>query len=292
MSSGHPAIASRRTPVADKPIEFQRLDALRELGAGQSAELQKAVQEDARRGLARPSDETKRLAEVALARHEAYKAELKRVQEHFGLTEELLEKVERASRKKLLGEREWRWRQREIDGVGPTETFDEGARRTVERLLASVDADWLADEGKKPYRLGDEFLRSPLHIINGGRVSKQSSRPQRFARMLLVARDHLDRRDDLDFFEARWVVPELAALGAALDLIPALGPEAVRKCEALPSLDEVATASTIYELLVGCALVRRGHDAYMLPEDKREKTPDFEIRGLGVPMAVECKRKL
>jgi hypothetical protein len=109
--------------------------------------------------------------------------------------------------------------------------------------------------------------------------------------MLLVALDHLAKRDDLDFFAAASFVPELAALGRRLDFIPRLGPEAVRKFERLPAATAEEVTSTIYELLVGIACATRGLGTEMLPAYKTGKSPDFRLHNLGMPAVVECKRR-
>jgi hypothetical protein len=117
--------------------------------------------------------------------------------------------------------------------------------------------------------------------------------PQRFARMLLICQDHLNKRADLDFFSAAMFVPEIAVLGNSLEEIAELGPEAQRKLESLPFLPDDAVTSTIFELLVGAACIRRGLSVTMVPEDRAQKVPDFRVTGLGaIPGAIECKRRL
>jgi hypothetical protein len=110
--------------------------------------------------------------------------------------------------------------------------------------------------------------------------------------MLLVTSDHLNKRDDLDFFEASMAAPEIGMLGTRLDEIANLGPEAQQKLASLPFLDDDRVASTVHELLVGAALVDRGRQVEMLPENRATKVPDFAIHGFGVPIEVECKRRL
>jgi hypothetical protein len=86
--------------------------------------------------------------------------------------------------------------------------------------------------------------------------------------MLLVCQDHLDKRADLDFFSAAMLVPEVAALGNSLDLVPALGAEAEGKLRRLHLMSDEMVASTVYELLVGTRCVRKGQAITMLPEDR------------------------
>lgn len=172
--------------------------------------------------------------------------------------------------------------------------MDPLARSAVARLTNSVNLDWLASEAQKPYRLGSSFLTSPLHLVNGVCVGTkpETDGPQRFARMLLLTHDHLNKRMDLDFFSAATLVPELAVLGDSLDEIKSLGPEAMKKLATLPLMTEDEVCSAVYELLVGAACVRRGLDVTMIPENRSRKVPDYRIDNLHqLPAVIECKRR-
>lgn len=158
-----------------------------------------------------------------------------------------------------------------------------------------MDAEWLRGEAEKEYRLGSSFLSSPLHLVNGIPVgtAPEAVGPQRFARMLLLCQDHLNKRSNLDFFGAAMFVPEVAALGNSLNEIAELGPEAQKKLANLPLMPDNTVTSTVFELLVGAACVRRGLSVNMVPEDRAQKVPDFRVTGLGaIPGAIECKRRL
>jgi len=185
------------------------------------------------------------------------------------------------------------WRQ-EIEQIPSGQDLDPLARSALVRLTNAVNLDWLQREARKPYRLGLSFLASPLHLVNGIRVgtATEVEGPQRFARMLLLAQDHLNKRMDFDFFRAATLVPELAAFGTSLDQIPALGPEAERKTAALPTMTDEQVGSTIYEVLVGAAGVRVGLDLTMITEDRSRKVSDYCINNLhSVPAVLECKRR-
>ncbi len=175
------------------------------------------------------------------------------------------------------------------------EDLDDLAESGLARLLSRIDPAWLRAEAQKPYRLESDFLTNPLHLVNGVRVGMNPSRmgPQRFARMLLVTQDHLMKRWDLDFFSAAMFVPEIGLLGNNLDEIRALGVEAEKKLAALPSMSDDMVTSTIYELLVGAACIRKGLKITMVPENRSRKVPDYQITNLGpIPAAIECKRRL
>jgi hypothetical protein len=110
--------------------------------------------------------------------------------------------------------------------------------------------------------------------------------------MLLLARDHLAKRSDLDIFSAAALVPELVALGTRSHLVPELGTEANTKLARLAKLSPDETSSTIYELLVGTALVMKGRSVQMLKPDRNSKTPDYRVSDIaGIPFVVECKRR-
>jgi hypothetical protein len=150
-------------------------------------------------------------------------------------------------------------------------------------FLGRVNSDWLRREAEKEYRLGPGFLNSPLHLVSGIPVGTcpQVIGPQRFAKMLLVCLDHLNKRADLDFFSAAMFVPEIAVLGNSLEEIAELGPEAQRKLESLQFLPDDAVTSTIFELLVGAACIRRGLGVTMVPEDRARKVPDSRVTTVG-----------
>jgi hypothetical protein len=116
-------------------------------------------------------------------------------------------------------------------------------------------------------------------------------KPQRLAHMILLAQDHLAQRPDFDFMEGALLVPELAMLGRSLTEIQSLGAEATKKLRSLSGLDDDMVASTIYELLVGAAAVRKGRELQML-EPESTKTPDFRVMNSPVPTVIECKRRL
>jgi len=270
------------------PPEFDRLEELKRLSAEKVEEYRNSAQRDEARGLTRPSPESVRLGMELHALHQQYHEELKHVQNVFGLAEEELVALERAELPFL----EERWDRRLVEQVEPTAHLDDLVESALARVVDRIDRPWLEMESRKPYRLG--IPEAPLHIVSGTRLAaiNATPRPHRFALMLLVAQDHLLRRDDFDFFEAAMAVPELAMLGYSLDAIRELGPAAATSLASLPTVDTERVSSIIHELVVGAALVRRGRDVQMLAENRASKVPDFELLGMGVPMAIECKRRL
>ena len=206
----------------------------------------------------------------------------------------MLREAERALESELLPKGNDFWHEK-ILAARATEDLDGLTISALEQLLPQIDSHWLHSEAKNQYRLDDTFLQKALHIVGGIRVgiTQLSKGPQRFGRMLLLAQDHLAKRADFDFFSGALLIPELAILGNRLEEIAACGPEALRKLRGLPELKDDVVTSTIYELLVGAACIRRGLDVEMLPEDRTKKVPDFRLTGIGaIPGSIECKRRL
>jgi hypothetical protein len=283
-------VLPRRTTFPEEALIAQMED-LRSRFKAKMDELSRAIkaQEDSGSD-APPGPEVRGLARQAHSLLRRYSRVAGRLQKMAGIPDSLIEAIERSQ----FPSYDDRWWRVEVEETPPTESLDETAPTGLERLLQIVDPDWLEQEAQKPYRLGREFLSSPLHMVSGTRIIHLHGEqgPQRFARMLLVCQDHLNKRDDLDFFSAAMFVPEVAVLGNSLDLIPALGEEAVRKLSRLYTMQDDMVTSTVYELLVGAACVRKGLAVTMLPEDRSRKSPDYRVHGLGAPGVIECKRRL
>jgi DNA-binding transcriptional MerR regulator len=223
-----------------------------------------------------------------------YLRQVRALQRSAGISEAEIRAIERARDKSQLPncpDSMWRAELSQTDNVTD---MDPMVRYAVERLTSLVDPTWLHQETQKPYRLDSAFLVNPLHLVNGVRVGMgiRNGGPQRFARMLLLAQDHLDKCMNLDFFSAAMLVPELACLGTNLEEIKTLGPEADKKVASLSLMSSEQVSSTIYELLVGASSVRAGLDLTMIEEDKSKKVPEYRIGNLhGVPAVIECKRR-
>jgi hypothetical protein len=207
-----------------------------------------------------PNDPVRKLYNETRKLRADYLRQLRLLQRSVGISEAEIRAFERVREKVLLpAGPEHLWRT-EIEQIASAQEMEPLLERALGRFATGQNSDWLKAEAQKPYRLGPGFLTSPLHVVNGIRVGTGPTvqGPQRFARMLLLAKDHLHSRIDFDFYSAGTLVPELAALGSGLDEISALGPEAEKKIAALPSMTDGQVSSTIYELLVGAASVRKG----------------------------------
>lgn len=258
------------------------------------AEFQKSVQQDESDDRGVPSPGSVSLLEELQVLGRAFGRELTAIQKACGISESQLQEYEKLKLEAALGDREERFSRRDVEAVYPTATLDELAPAALEKLLSRVDVNWLARESRTNYRLDNSFLNRPLHIVCGTRVGigTLGNRPRRFARMLLVCQDHVDKRDELDFFEAALAVPEIVMLAHSLSQIDELGPVAKSQLERLPELDDAKAASTMHELLVGAACVRRGISLKMLSDAGSTKVPDFRVTHHGAPMSIECKRRL
>lgn len=216
------------------------------------------------------------------------------LQREAGISEKEMRAIERAHDLEGLPDSDHELWREEIEQVPSSRNLDDLAHNAVIQLTRQLNMDWLEQEAAKPYRLDSVFLAKPLHLVNGVRVGfgAEAPGPQRFARMLLLSMDHLMQRMDLDFFLGATLIPECAALGNCLDEIKTLGSEAERKLQTLPQMTDDQVSSTIYELLVGAACVRKGLNLTMIPEDRVNKVPDYRITNLHqVPAVIECKRR-
>jgi hypothetical protein len=218
-----------------------------------------------------PGQEVKRLAKECDRIHSSFRRELHRVQREIGLSETEIRAIEqKRDASSLPAEADTNFWRADIEQFSPTGYIDDLIEPAMTRLLSRVDPIWLDTEAAKPYRLGPEFLGNPLHLVSGVRVGTgiQKTAPQRFARMLLLSRDHMMKRPDVDFFSAAMCVPEVAQLGNCIDEIKELGPEASRKLTELPYMTDEQVSATVFELLVGAACIRRGIALTMVPEDR------------------------
>jgi hypothetical protein len=241
-----------------------------------------------------PSRKIEQLVKEQELLQEQFDQLLRTFQSATGISEQEIEAIEKAEQAKKLPRGDELWHD-EVLQTRPTEDLDDLLDVGLENLLRLIDPQWLRAEAQKPYRLGADFLKNPLHLVSGVRIAGESSvpGPSRFARMLLLCLDHQNRQLELDFFTASSFASEIAMLGNSLKEIDELGPEATRKLAMLGSMPDDVVTSTIFELLVGAACVRRGLSVSMVPENRAAKVPDFRISGLGpFEGAIECKRRL
>jgi hypothetical protein len=242
----------------------------------------------------RPNDTVRQLVSEQRALQAKFLQTIRKLQRIAGITEAQVRAIERAEEAARLPAGKDFWRTQILQAKS-TEDLDGLARIAYERLSRTIDRKWLEVQAQQPFRLGASFRDNPLHLVNGIRVgtAPRGEGPQRFARMLLVTLDHLQKEEDLDFFSAATFVPEVAVLGNSLEEINELGPEAQAKLAALGTAPDEKVTATVFELLVGAAFVRRGISVTMVRENRAEKVPDFRITSFGtIPCAIECKRRL
>jgi hypothetical protein len=262
------------------PDAFNHLEEIHLASEAKVLEITAAIKAQVASGdTGRPNEEINRLVKEARQLRARSLREMRRLLRNFGISEKQVRDYEKAVEAKRLPAGGDYWHH-QILSSRSTEDLDRMTAVALMRLLPLVDQDWLRAESEKPYRLESQFLDSPLHLMGGVRVNDASiPGPQRFARMLLLAIDHLNKEPDLDFFSAAMFVPEIAILG--------------NKLMSLPTLPDDLVTSTIFELLVGAACVRRGLTIEMVPENRSVAVPDFRITGFGaIPATVECKRRL
>jgi hypothetical protein len=272
---------------------FQRAEQLSRECNAKAREISAAIKLQVKSGNESGPNKTARIlfGELVELRKELSR-EINSIQQRAGISESEIQQLEDWEANRVpKGSEFW---QREILQLRETEDLDSLVESGLDKLLEITDQIWLREEAKKNYRLGSTFVGRPLHLVNGVRVGVGSDppTPQRFANMLLVSEDHIQKNDHLDFHAAAAFVPEIAALGNSLDEIRELGPEAEKKLRALPSMPDDMVTSTIFELLVGAACIRHGLKVRMLEENHTHKSPDFRVEDLPIPCAIECKRRL
>lgn len=289
-------LAQRKEKPFANRICFEKLDQLKNLIEAKDQALSAAIKAQVDSGQSdRPNEKVLALVKEGRKAHADFLRELRRIQRQAGISEANIRAVERAREAEFIPTGTEYW-YRDVFEARPTEDLDWFAETGLEKLLRIVPPQWLQTEAQKRHRLGGEFLTSPLHLVSGLPLSNahfSGTTPQRFAQMLLSCRDHLAQADNLDFFAASMFVPEIAVLGNSIEEIRAAGPEAQRKLSSLFEMPDDLVTSTVFELLVGAACVRKGLDIQMLREDRVRKVPDYRFRGFGgVPCVVECKRRL
>jgi hypothetical protein len=273
----------------------KQIDALLALHGEKIAQVAAAIKQQVRLGEnGGPSELVRRLVLEAKGISDRYEPLLQQLQKDAGVTEEELLAMEREELSEKLHFSQSMWRD-QILRSRSTADLDELAAEALDQLSARVSPKWLREQAEYPFRLSEMFTRRPVHIVNGIRVNGPSmtTGQNRFAQMLLLCKDHLDKRIDLDFFSASLLIPELAAVGNSLREIESLGPEGIRKLDSLQQLAPDAVSATVFELLVGSACIAKGTNAELLPETKDSKVPDLRLHGFGgIPAVIECKRRL
>ena len=236
-------------------------------------------------------EDVQTVAREAHELNEVFGARLGELQALAGLTDEILEQH---LSQRAVGEDLGRLLRADIEGAPTTWELEDLVLAGLENLMTLVPSDWLEAEAQKTYRLGPEFRSQPFHLVAGTVAGYQSDipRPHYFAHMLLVARDFLDGHPNLDYWAAPTLLAEAAVLGNSFAELGACGTEALRKLRSLPSIESAEVPPTIYELLVAAAFARRGIPTEMIEAHPRTKSPDIRLLNQGIPMSVECKRRL
>lgn len=205
---------TREAKEFDRGFEARKryLDELAEQLARAATAYQAAVRRAEITSEGQPNAETEKYASERDALNQEFSDRLADLQDFVGVPDEVFDAIAAAGRHPHE-ERLWR---SEVEVAPPTGDLDSAVERGLVLLLPRVRPDWLLEEAKKSYRLGDDFLSDPLYLVGNVRLATSAPKPQRFARMLLVAQDHVGEHDRLDLFEAPMLVTEVAALGSGL----------------------------------------------------------------------------
>ena len=268
-------------------MTYQEVDELlRQLGE-KNAEITGSFKRHVAAGSTGPDEAHEALLEQRQELSDRLAAAMERVRVKLGITEGDLRMLDerRRSRRSAFTDQDTRSSFKQTPVADWFEDQVPEALRRVEQLAPEA---WLNAEAVKPYRMpADES--EPLVLVGSERVV-QYRRPHRLARMILCGRDFLAGRTDMDLYDVAKLVPELTALGRALEVIAGVGNGRERAAE-LPDLTDQMAASRIYEILVAAGCARAGRKIEFVDETPTAKTPDLRIKDLGIPLVVECKRK-
>lgn len=268
--------------------ELEQLD--RQLKAKNKQIVEARKEQAARSFNAGPSEKELALTEEFLALQQVSLAKQKILQDSIGVSDEELQALDEAE----LPQFENRFWRDQMPSAPSTGNLNDLAPIALERVLNLIDPMWLQSEAQKVFRLDEHFRQQPLHLVNGRRFNSASNpSPQRFARMILLCRDFIEGRENIDFFSAALLVPELVAFALRLDEIRDLGPEATKKVQQLSKLPDDEVASSIHELLVGAGAVAKGRKVEMLAPERSGRTPDLRVHDYhDLPIVIECKRRI
>jgi hypothetical protein len=158
---------------------FQKLTTLGSESETKAQELGAAIKAQmAARDGTTPNRVVRRLVREARKVQADFLREVRRVQSALGISEAEIRAIERAHDAQLLPPTDGRFWRTQIEQTLASESEDlDGLAETgLKRLLTQVNAAWLRTEARKPYRLGSEFITSPLHLVNGVRCGNRAAR--------------------------------------------------------------------------------------------------------------------
>lgn len=268
-------------------MPFQEVDELlRQIGE-KNTEITASFKRQVEAGSTSPDEAHEALLAQRQELSDRVAAAMARVRGKLGITDRHLEMLEerRKARRSAFTDQDRRSSFKQARAADWYEDLVPEALRQVEQLVSD---SWLTEEAKKPYRMPAD-QSEPLVLVGSERVVEHA-RPHRLARLILCGRDFLAGRTDMDLYDVAKLVPELTALGRALEVIDRVG-KGRERVATLPSLTDQMAASRIYEILVAAGCAREGRDIEFVDETPSAKTPDLRIKDLGIPLVVECKRK-
>lgn len=211
-----------------------------------------------------------------------------RMQGAAGLSDEVLEAVERQGRTGDGVPRERR-EQLTVDKVDSSGYLQDLLASSFEHLVSLVDVHRIKEyAAAPPSRLIGQTGTIPLSLVRGIRPESEYPSIHRFGQAIEVAREFLEENPLYDHFAGAMLVPQIAQLAARLDALRDI-PGASKRVKSLWRGPSGEVDSTIFELLVGAACALRGRAVEFL-DTGSSKTPDLMCHD-PYPMAIECKRK-
>jgi hypothetical protein len=175
--------------------------------------------------------------------------------------------------------------------MAPTAMLEDFLPKAWENVRGLVDARWLEAERNHAWRLDDNFPSGPLSLTRGLRRTSEERSIHRFAQALLVTEDFLNKHEQYDHFAGALLVPQLVALGRALEVLKDVPGNTANRIKSLWQGPSDSCDSTLFELLVGAACARKGRKVEFLVPGGSAPTPDLRCHDLVVPTVIECKRQ-
>lgn len=165
---------------------------------------------------------------------------------------------------------------------------DQDLERAVIYLINRIGAEvWRARKAAIVERLFTK-LESPVSTpIEGTSIR---DREDEFGWYLHLGEQMIADPPAVDSDQAARIAPYLSALGRKLDALLTIQGINERIDKLVYQQTQRDPDQALFELIIGASYAAEGWRVIALPENSREKTPDFQIDHLGERYLVECKR--
>src|SRR5260370_13758040 len=173
------------------------------------------------------------------------------------------------------------------EAMAPTAMVEDLLPKAWENVRRIIDTTWLERERSHAWRLDGTLLSEPLSLTRGLRRASEERTIHRFAQTVLVTEDFLNKHQQYDHFACALLVPQLVALGLALEVLGDIPGDTANRIRSLWQGASASCDSTVFELLVGAACWRRGRRVeFLMPQGSSMPTPDLRCHDLVIPLVI------